>query len=395
MLAASPLVEWRSQLTPDELAHSVRIETMLRHAVHTEGPLSFARFMALVLYAPGLGYYSAGARKFGAGGDFVTAPEITPLFGQTLARPVGQVLRDLGGGDVLELGGGTGALAGALLPQLVADGAPIRTYYLLEVSADLRARQYACLAERCPALLDRVVWLDAWPAPFDGMVVANELLDAMPVERFVWREAAIRALHVDASEHGWQWVEREASPALDAAVKALYRATGQTWLNPYCSEINLALPSWFAALGTCLRRGCAIFIDYGYAASEYYAAERDQGTLYCYWRHRGHADPLVLPGLQDITAHVDFSAVADAAFQHGFEVMGYTSQAHFLLDCGLHERLAALESRSGSAYYEGVRQFKMLTLPGEMGERFKVMALRKDWMGEMAGFGLRDFSGVL
>jgi len=383
-------------LTDAERAHGERLAALLHAEIAQAGGwISFARYMQLALYAPGLGYYSAGARKLGAAGDFVTAPEVAPVFSRCLAAQCAEVLDTLGGGDVLELGAGSGTMAATLLAELERrDRLPGR-YLILDVSADLRERQRATLGESVPHLLERVAWLDRLPERLAGVVLANEVLDAMPVERFVLRGGVVHALGVSARSGRFEWSEAQAPDALREAVRALQREAGADWADGYVSEINLGLTGWFAALAGSLERGVALFVDYGLPRREYYAAERRDGTLLCHFRHRFHADPFVNPGLQDITAWVDFTAVAEAATAAGLVVAGYTTQAHFLIGCGIGEFLADVAGLDVVERVNLSRQAMVLTLPGEMGERFKAVALANRYDAPLRGFAARDLRHTL
>ncbi len=373
----------------EALAHSrALVEVVRRELEERGGWMPFDRYMELALYAPGLGYYTAGARKFGAAGDFVTAPEISPLFGRCLARQVQQVLRELGGGDLLEFGAGTGRLVVDLLAELERLDCLPERYRIVDLSPDLRQRQRATLAAELPHLLDRVEWLDEFPAPgFRGVVVANELLDAMPVHRFRLDAEGICEQFVAWEEghlvSGWD-VPR--SPGLEAAVAGL----GLVPAEPYESEINLRAVPWLQGLSEVLTAGAVLLIDYGYPRSEYYHPQRTAGTLMCHYRHRAHADPLLYPGLQDITAHVDFTALAEAGQAAGLAVGGFTTQAHFLLACGLDRMVADSDPNDVQAHMALVQGVKRLTLPAEMGERFKVLALSRGVAAPLLGFGGRD-----
>jgi SAM-dependent MidA family methyltransferase len=380
---------------PSAAEHSRRLEALIRReAAARGGRLPFDRFMELALYAPGLGYYVAGARKFGPGGDFVTAPELSPLFGRCLARQCREVLESLGGGDVLELGAGSGALAADLLAGLEADGALPDRYLILEPGAELRERQRRLLARRLPHLVGRVHWLDRLPEGLTGVLLANEVADALPVHRFVVREdGSPGEVMVRARGAGWaEEVAEPVSPGLAEAVRAL-QAEGLALEPGYASEIDLRLGPWLAALGGAVGRGLALFIDYGYPRAEYYRAERRTGTLLCHSRHRAHADPYRHIGLQDITAHVDFSALARAGLDAGWTLAGYSTQAHFLLGCGLDGLLA--DGAGGEDSLDLLLGAKQLVLPSAMGERFRVLGLAKGVNRDWCGFSLRDLSGRL
>jgi SAM-dependent MidA family methyltransferase len=381
---------------PAALAHSARLQALIRGEIAAAGGrLPFDRYMDLALYAPGLGYYVAGARKFGAAGDFVTAPEISPLFARCLATQCGEVLGALGGGDLLEFGAGSGVLAADLLQALADAGAPIGEYRILELSPELRERQRATLAERVPHLLPRVRWLDRLPEGFRGVMLGNEVLDAMPVHRFRVADGATEEGCVVATDAGLaeDWMAPR-SAGLQEAVRLIEAAVGPL-PHGYRSEVNLRLAPWLSAVGESLEAGGVLLIDYGYARAEYYRPERSGGTLLCHYRHRVHADLLRWPGLQDITASVDFSAVAVAAQAAGLRLAGYTNQASFLLATGLDRLLAESDPDDVARHLALVQGAKLLTLPGEMGERFKVIGFAKGVDCAWSGFGFRDFSDRL
>jgi SAM-dependent MidA family methyltransferase len=344
-----------------------------------EGWISFARYMELALHAPGLGYYSAGATRFGAAGDFVTAPELGGLFGRTLARQAAQILR-AGITDIVELGAGTGRLARDLLTELaVLDCLPQR-YLILETGADLRQRQQELLQRDLPKLATRVTWLDALPATLTALVIGNEVIDAMPVHMIAVHTGGIDERGVALCGDGFVWRDRPATGALLAAARALNLESG------YVTEINLAARSFIRSLGAMLERGVILLIDYGFPAREYYHPQRGAGTLMCHYRQHAHDDPLCLVGLQDITAHVDFSAIAEAATQSGFELSGYANQAQFLINCGITDVLAATPADNAAAYLPLAAQAQKLMSPAEMGELFKVIALSRHFPEPLRGF---------
>ncbi len=393
------VAELRHLPLPDAAAsaHSERLVAHLQQELMAEGGrISFARFMELALYAPGLGYYSAGSRKFGAEGDFITAPEISPLFSRCLARQVQEVLERVGGKEILEAGAGSGTMAADLLAELERLQSLPERYLILEVSADLRERQRATLERKVPQLLERVVWLERLPQkPVSGVVLANELLDALPVHCFQIGKSGVQERYVAWGKEGFHWVVGKPSSArLAERLEAIARGLPAG----YCSEIGLAVRDWVNSIAQVLEHGIILLIDYGFPRHEYYHPQRRSGTLMCHYRHRAHTDPLILPGLQDITAHVEFTAVAEAAVEAGLELSGYTTQAHFLLASGLEQ--VALEMQRAIeepfAQLELSRQIKMLTLPEEMGEMFKVMGLGKGLEGQpLTGFRLRDLRGKL
>jgi SAM-dependent MidA family methyltransferase len=357
----------------DASAHSEQLrEHMAREIASSGGWIDFAHYMELALYAPGLGYYSAGAAKLGGSGDFVTAPEISSLFGRTLARPIAQTLRSIGG-DVLELGAGSGKLAVDLLSELESLNALPGTYFILELSADLRQRQQMLIRERAPRLAPRVVWLDALPNAISGVVLANEVLDALPVHIMHWTEGDTVERGVMIGKRGFAWQDRPITNP-DLARRATAMRPGED----YVSEISLAVPALIHSVGRMLRHGQAVFIDYGFLHDEFYHPQRAHGTLMCHYRHRAHDDPFFLPGLQDITAHVDFTAVEEAAREAGLTVAGYSTQARFLIECGIAELLGQIDAAHASAYLPLANQVQRLTSPAEMGELFKVIVLARE-----------------
>ena len=379
-------------LTDDEEALLEDMREYLAAAISAAGgALPFDRYMELALYAPGLGYYSNGRRKFGAAGDFVTAPEISPLFSRCLARQAAECLRNIGGGAVLEVGAGSGRMAADMLAELeVLDARPGR-YQILELSPSLKRAQYEMLEARVPHLLAGVEWLQDLPERgFDGVVIGNELLDAMPVHRFRRQANAWQELSVAWCAKGPcdRWTEI-VSPGLGAAMQTLWPRAGEV-PDGYTSEVNLRVAPWLQTVAARMHRGYVLLIDYGYTQAEYYHPERAQGTLICHFRHRAYADPYRLPGLQDMTANVDFTAVARAAVQAGFELAGYTTQAHFLIDNGLEQLLAMSDPTDLQGQIRLMQGVKKLTLPSEMGERFKVIAFARDAAGELSGFRSRD-----
>jgi len=376
-----------------EREHSLRLRQLIGDAVEDAGgALDFSAFMDIALYAPGLGYYAAGAEKFGAKGDFITAPELSPLFAECLARQVAEVFERIGGGDFLELGAGSGVLAVDLLLALDGlDALPAR-YCILEPSPELRARQREHVAGLPARLAGRVLWLDRLPEkPLHGVVFGNEVLDAMPVYRFRARAGQVCVLTVRrADDGGFTWSERPADPSLTQTVRALEESLGYPFSDGYVSELNPACGPWMKSVSEVLGSGVVLLCDYGYPRHEYYHPQRSRGTLICHYRHRAHDDPLRLVGLQDISASVDFTALAEAGVAAGLELAGYTSQGWFLLGCGLDEILACADQRDTRAQLELSAAAKNLLLPGRMGERFKVMAFSRAVGGRLRGFRLED-----
>lgn len=379
---------------PEALIHSQHLQQTLADEVSaTGGWLSFARFMEQLLYAPGLGYYTAGARKFGAAGDFITAPEMTALFGQALARQVAQVMA-ASVPMVLEVGAGSGRLATDLLLALEKTDALPERYFILDLSADLRQRQHETIATVVPHLLSRVEWLDRLPDQFSGVVVANELLDAMPAHIVAWRDEGIFERGVVLGESGgFTWNERPAGGALLAAASEIGE---QCSLPPgFESEISLAARAWAAEWGHRLEKGALLLIDYGFPRREFYHQQRGRGTLMCHYRHHAHAEPFYLPGLQDITAHVDFTAVVEAGHAAGLDFLGYTTQATFLFNCGLTEVLARTPADDARRYLPLANAAHKLISPAEMGELFKVIALGRGIDDALLGFQRGDRSATL
>jgi SAM-dependent MidA family methyltransferase len=391
-------------------AHVARPQTLIGEAIDAaKGALPFDRFMELALYAPGLGYYAAGASKMGPDGDFVTAPELSPLFGRCVATQCAEVLGALGGGDLLEFGAGTGALAAEVLTFLAAaDKLPGR-YLIMEPSPDLAQRQQHLLATRVPDLLPRLHWLRELPVAIRGMIIANEVLDAMPVHRFYIppltpEQAAPAAIAAQVQEifviregEGFAEIrDRPISRGLAKAVAAL-GLPAATLGGGFYGEINLRLGPWLALLAERITAGMVLLVDYGYPRLELYAPERRDGTLLCHYRHRAHADPYAHIGLQDITAHVDFTALAETGVEAGFELAGYTTQANFLLGCGLDRHLSTA-AQDPEALLDLATAAKQLVLPAAMGERFQALALTRDLeppSGGWCGFALRDLRGRL
>jgi SAM-dependent MidA family methyltransferase len=373
---------------PDAAAHSARVVARIRAEIEAHGGfIPFARYMELVLYAPGLGYYVAGAAKLGRAGDFVTAPEMTPLFATALARQVGEILAVAPGREIVELGAGSGRLAADLLNALAArDALPLR-YTILEPSPDLRERQRATVARDAAAHAVRVFWIDALPRSIDGAVLANEVLDALPVHLVLRRDGAWleRGVRWDIARQALGWAERPADAALAALAAARYPEGGD-----YLSEINPAAEALVEDVGRRVARGAMLIVDYGFPAAEYYHPQRDRGTLMGHYRHRAHDDAFLWPGLSDLTAHVDFSAIAAAGERAGLAVAGFAAQAPFLLGCGILDALAAVGAPDSVAYVKAAAPVQKLLSPAEMGELFKVLALARSDAIAWPGFALAD-----
>lgn len=377
------------QPTKAQLEHQAALVRLICEQA-TAGGIDFAQYMEFALYAPGLGYYRGGAQKFGAAGDFVTAAELSALFARCLAKQFQQILTHLGGGDVLEVGAGSGVLAVDLLRELEClDSLPQR-YFILELSAELQQRQAMLLQRALPHLYARVHWLQTLPAaPLRGVIFANELLDAMPVTRFRVSERGIEQLHVVCENGNFNWCTQPASEPVCQRVQPLALPV------PYTSEINFAAEAWVRSIAEYLQTGVLLLIDYGFPRAEFYHRQRDQGTLMCHYQHRAHSDPLILTGLQDITAHIDFTAIAEAGHDAGLSVLGYTSQAAFLLGNGLHELADAVTTSTVREHMDIARQVNTLASPAEMGELYKVIAFGRDFDIALEGFRLHDRRGRL
>jgi SAM-dependent MidA family methyltransferase len=374
--------------SPEALALSERLRRHIASEIERgDGWVSFARYMELALYAPGLGYYMAGARKLGRDGDFVTAPEISSLFGRAVARQLRQ-LADLVPGDVLEIGAGSGVLAADLLLELERLGGAPAHYLILELSPDLRERSRDTIAARAPHLIERVAWLNQLPPRFEGVIVGNEVLDAMPVHVFQRDGGRVHELGVALENGEFRWKPREESaPA----------AIDPSWfpVDGCRGEVQLVACAFIRGLGHMLTRGAALFFDYGFPRREYYHPQRVRGTLMCHYRHRAHDDPFLLPGLQDMTSHIDFTAIAEAGRDAGLELLGYASQAQFLVNCGITDLLGEAPAAEVAAYAPLAAQVQKLTSPAEMGELFKVIALAKGLRGPLLGFARGDRAHAL
>jgi SAM-dependent MidA family methyltransferase len=369
----------------DARAHSARVAAHIRGEIARAGGwIGFARFMELALYAPALGYYMAGARKLGAEGDFTTAPELGALYGHTLARAAADALA-APDDEILEIGAGTGALAASLLEELERIGRLPRRYLIVELSPELRARSRDTLAARVPHLMERVAWLNGLPPAVSGFVIGNEVLDAMPVHIVRVQAGAIEEAGVAlGANDALEWAYRPAAGELARAVQALDLPDG------YVTEIGLVASAFVTSLARTIEHGVALFVDYGFPRREYYHPQRNRGTLMCHYRHRAHADPFFLPGLQDITAHVDFTAVADAARAAGADVLGYTTQAQLLLNCGLTDVMSRVPAEDAKRYLPLAAAANKLTSPSEMGELFKAIAFGRGVPDALAAFRSGD-----
>jgi SAM-dependent MidA family methyltransferase len=376
--------------------HSALTRAYLQDQIAAAGGwLGFERFMDLALYAPGLGYYSGGAQKLGVGGDFTTAPEVSSLFGRCVALQCAEVFGALSSRSILEIGPGSGRLAADILARLEGLGQLPQNYWILEVSAELRARQQELLKERLPHLLERVAWLDRPPEePFDGIVLANEVLDALPVARFRWHANGVEELGVGMADGHFAWAARPANSAMAQACRGLYEASGG-WDQGYVSEYCPRISAWTHAVTQSLRNGAVLWFDYGLPRAQYYLPERHDGTLVCHYRHRASSDPFAHVGLQDITAWVDFTRLAEASRESGFELAGFTTQAHFLAGVGIDREMRLAAGDDENLFARLANQARQLLLPGEMGERFKAMVWLRGLDIPLAGFELLDLRHTL
>jgi SAM-dependent MidA family methyltransferase len=388
--------------------HLARVrEFLTRQIAGGGGFMGFERFMDLALYAPGLGYYSGGAHKLGRDGDFITAPELSGLFGRCVAKQCAEVFAAIGAAGrgaealptcIMEVGAGSGRLAVDVLRRLEQQGALPDRYWILEVSADLIERQRQLIGACVPHLLPRVAWLERPPRDgFEGVILANEVLDALPVARFRWSRAAVEEIGVvleASASSGFAWDARPADKLLSRACETLHGGGGD-WDDGYVSEYCPRAVAFTAAVSGALRRGAVLWFDYGLPRSQYYLPERHEGTLISHFRHHAHPDVLRYPGLQDITAWVDFTLLAEASRETGFELAGFTTQAHFLAASGIDEEMHAAAAGDENAFARLAQQARQLMLPGEMGERFKAMAWLRGIDCELRGFALQDFRHAL
>ncbi|MCA1855972.1 SAM-dependent methyltransferase [Massilia oculi] len=357
--------------TPDALAASQSLQQLIAADIEAHGgAIAFSRFMELTLYAPRLGYYSGGASKLGASGDFTTAPEISPLFGAALARAAAAIIAQ-SAPEIIEFGAGTGKLARDVLAALDELGVAVQSYTIIELSGELRARQQEALQD-----LPQVRWLDAMPDTFSGVVLANEVLDAMPVELVIRQDGRWQRQMVTVTDGAFAFMQAALPQAL-AAQLARQVPDAEALPEGYLTEVHPVAEGFMASLAAMMRggRGAAFLFDYGFPAHEYYLDQRIGGTLMCHYRHHAHPDPFYLPGLQDITAHVDFTAMALASQDAGLPVLAYMNQASFLLGCGIGELLLATSPEDALRFLPQSRAVQKLVSPAEMGELFKVLVV--------------------
>ncbi len=384
---------------PDEAAmqHSRELTNLIQNQCVTKGPMEFDRFMELCLYAPGLGYYSAGTQKFGAGGDFITAPELGSLFASCIARQCTQVLSICQGNDILEIGAGSGQMAFDILNHLNSTHKLPDHYFILELSASLKRRQQQLLSKLPHEIFNRVSWQDTPPSDnFSGILIANEVLDALPIKRFLIAESQPMEILIDWDANNHQFVEIPvaASGKLVRSLEQLEVELGTPFPENYTSEVNIHLNSWLETIVQNLTQGAVLLIDYGYNQADYYHPDRNQGSLLCHYRQHAHSNPFFVPGLQDITASVDFTRLAHAANSLGLTVNGYTTQAHYLLGNNISS-FADTSHQSVKSHMAITQEIKRLTLPNEMGDRFKAMLLCREIECKFPGFQLSDRRGSL
>lgn len=376
---------------PDDVAkhHSDKLVAKIKQSIQAAGgKISFADYMNLCLYTPGLGYYSAGSHKIGSGGDFTTAPEVSPLFSRCLAHHIKDVLIQLPHGDILEFGAGNGKMAIDILLELQQLNSLPKHYFIIEASADLRQKQQQTIQTVIPQLVDRIQWLDQLPSEFNGVIVANEVCDAMPVHVLHFADNAVKERYVQLnSDDNFEWCEdKVSSKELLEQAKNIQGLIGD---EDYITEVNLQAEAWLNSIAESLKQGAMFIIDYGYPANSYYHPDRDNGTLMCYYQHHGHDDVFFLPGLQDITAHVNFSALAQTAFDKELDVAGFQTQADFLIAGGITE-LASANSSDELSLFKQSAEIKRLTLPSEMGETFKILSLTQNLDQLLPRILLRD-----
>ncbi len=380
--------------TPDTEAIKVsdQLVAMIRQRIEQHPPaIPFRDYMTMALYEPGLGYYSAGSQKFGDAGDFVTAPEISSLFSRCVARQCADVLQDIDDPIVFELGAGSGVMAKDIINELRSLDRLPGAYWILEPAADLRERQQALLQDGVPWFFDRIMWLDALPQDkYNGVVLANEVVDALSVTRFRKSRETYEEIGVGLADTGFTWMAVEPDAELLLRLQQLEEKLPKPLPHGYVSEINPGLASWLSAVTEYLQQGLMLVVDYGYTRREYYHPDRSEGTLLCYYRHRAHNDPFLFPGLQDITASVDFTSLAESAVNSGLDVRGFTTQAYFLMASGLQEMLTETDQTDARQLALQSQQVRTLTMPGEMGEHVKVMALCRNLKTALRGFALAD-----
>ena len=374
-----PVPDAAAQALSDQLA-----TVIASHIQKAESGLSFAQFMQMALYEPGLGYYANALQKFGNQGDFITAPGSGRLFGQCLARQCDQILSATGG-DILEFGAGDGSLASQIVSSL-GDGFS-GCYYIIELSASLKLRQVDYITQHCPEYVDQVIWIDRLPDSFTGVVLANEVLDAMPVTRIEYTDSGWQELTVGYQEETFVWINKAVTNSLQNFIAT--HVPANDYALGYQTELHTHASAWINSMGGWFEKGVALLVDYGYTRAEYYRTDRIKGSLRCYYRQLAHEDPFVLLGLQDITAHVNFTAIAQSAVAAGMDALGYTQQAPFLMSLGIMDETED-KNETTIQMLQRAQEIKRLTMPDQMGELFKVLAIARDFDDELTGFGLQD-----
>ena len=375
---------------PDSEAkfHSQKLSKYIKQIIDEKGgSIGFDEYMNLALYQPNLGYYNSSTQKFGTEGDFVTAPQISTIFSKCLASQCTQILEDFKNPIILEIGAGTGIMAKDLLLDLEKHNSLPEKYLILEISEDLKSRQQNLLKQSIPQYIDNIVWLDSLPKKkFNGLIIANEVLDALPVKRFKKESNLFKEVKVTSINNNFHWVDTLVCDELKIFLENIERKLSKTFVEDYCSEINIGLKIWLDSLQSVMNKGVILLVDYGYSMSDYYHPSKFDGNLLCHYRHYAHNDPFFYPGLQDITASVDFTSVAEYAEEIGLNLNGYTNQTYFLFSCGLENLVPNMDLLDMRLQTEVSQELRTLIMPDEMGERFKFMALTKEYNRDLLGF---------
>jgi len=375
---------------PDSEAkfHSQKLSKYIKQIIDEKGgSIGFDEYMNLALYQPNLGYYNSSTQKFGAEGDFVTAPQISTIFSKCLASQCTQILEDFKNPIILEIGAGTGIMAKDLLLDLEKHNSLPEKYLILEISEDLKSRQQNLLKQSIPQYIDNIIWLDSLPKKkFNGLIIANEVLDALPVKRFKKESNLFKEAKVTSINNNFHWVDTLVCDELKIFLENIERKLSKTFVEDYCSEINIGLKIWLDSVQSVMNKGVILLVDYGYSMSDYYHPSKFDGNLLCHYRHYAHNDPFFYPGLQDITASVDFTSVAEYAEEIGLNLNGYTNQTYFLFSCGLENLVPNMDLLDMRLQTEVSQELRTLIMPDEMGERFKFMALTKEYNRDLLGF---------
>jgi len=370
------------------LVNSMDVGLLLSEAIARQGGrISFDQYMEIAMFAPGRGYYDSVNRIFGDDGDFTTAPEMSSFFGRCIARQILQVMGEMGQTNILEFGAGSGILAQTILTELAKHDRLPQNYYIYDISPSLGKRQFDRLKANVPHLLEKIVWLNDIPKNFSGIMIANEVLDAMPVHRVVFHRNLPHEEAYVTLKNGMLMLEDGplSSTSLKNEMEKIMQACPEI-KDGYRSEVNLGLRSWIKRIGQTLEKGLVLLIDYGYTRREYYQPIHHQGNLMCYFQHKAHADPLLYPGMQDVTCHVDFTLVAEAFQEQGLKVAGYTNQSFFLAGCGLEDMYHELDTSDEQKYRDETSRLEKLIMPEAMGETFKVIGLTKGYDEKLIGF---------